>query len=81
MTAPGTLAVLGAGVMGSGIAHSAALAGWSVRLQDAVDGVADAGAARVASLLEGGVRRGKLTAEAAEGARRRLSVATSERTC
>ncbi|MFZ2514107.1 MAG: 3-hydroxyacyl-CoA dehydrogenase NAD-binding domain-containing protein, partial [Candidatus Lutibacillus vidarii] len=44
-----TVAVLGAGAMGSGIAQVAAAAGEDVHLYDASAGAAEAGAARVRS--------------------------------
>jgi 3-hydroxybutyryl-CoA dehydrogenase len=71
-TAITTVCVLGAGTMGHGIAHVAALAGWQVRLYDVTRDAVDAGLARIRANLEGGVARGKVTAEAAAAASARL---------
>lgn len=57
-----TVAVIGAGTMGAGIAQVAASAGHPVLLYDAQAGAAAAGLARTASGLEKLVQRGKLTA-------------------
>lgn len=57
-----TLAVIGAGTMGHGIAHVAALAGVDVRLYDAINGGAAAGIAKIAKNLDKGVELGKLAA-------------------
>lgn len=56
-----TVAVIGSGTMGHGIAQVAAHAGCSVRLADAVPGAAAKGLARIAKNLDGAVERGKLT--------------------
>ncbi len=71
------LAVVGAGTMGAGIAQIAALAGLSVTLVDVdADGL-DRALARIREALDGGVARGKLTAEAAGEAIGRLGTAAS----
>jgi len=57
-----TVAVVGAGTMGHGIAQVAAQAGYAVRLADAVAGAAAAAVERIRANLEGGVARGKVTA-------------------
>jgi 3-hydroxyacyl-CoA dehydrogenase/enoyl-CoA hydratase/3-hydroxybutyryl-CoA epimerase len=57
------LGVLGAGMMGAGIAHVAANAGIEVVLIDATQEAADRGKAHSAELLDKGVKRGKVTAE------------------
>jgi 3-hydroxybutyryl-CoA dehydrogenase len=62
---PEIVAVLGAGTMGAGIAHVAALAGFDVLLYDVSEAARAAGMARIAAGLDGGVARNKLTAEAA----------------
>lgn len=61
MTASDTVAVLGFGTMGSGIAQVCAQAGCTVRvLETDADRLAD-GRSRLTRFLDGGVRRGKLT--------------------
>jgi 3-hydroxybutyryl-CoA dehydrogenase len=76
VTIPATVTVVGAGVMGRGIAYVAAVAGSTTRLvdldelqlRDAVD--------RIDADLATGVERGKLDDEAAAAARRRLTTTT-----
>ena len=58
-----SVAVIGAGTMGGGIALVAATAGHSVLLYDAAPGAAEAGCKRQRADLERLVTRGKLTAE------------------
>jgi 3-hydroxybutyryl-CoA dehydrogenase len=58
-----SVAVIGAGTMGGGIALVAATAGHSVLLYDAAPGAAEAGCERQRTDLERLVTRGKLTAE------------------
>ncbi|HEY0190245.1 MAG TPA: 3-hydroxyacyl-CoA dehydrogenase family protein [Kofleriaceae bacterium] len=55
-----TVAVIGAGTMGHGIAHVAALAGLHVRLYDAMRGAAQAGLGKVTRNLDKGVELGKV---------------------
>ncbi len=55
--------VLGAGLMGHGIAYVTALAGMDVVLKDVSVEKAEAGKARVERLLDERVRRGRMTAE------------------
>ena len=59
-----TVAVLGAGTMGHGIAQVAAQAGRDVRLADALPGAAEQGLERIRQNLDGAVQRGKTSAEA-----------------
>jgi 3-hydroxyacyl-CoA dehydrogenase/enoyl-CoA hydratase/3-hydroxybutyryl-CoA epimerase len=54
--------VLGAGMMGAGIAHASASAGLDVVLTDVSDAAAERGKAAVAEVLEGAVKRGRLSA-------------------
>lgn len=55
------LGVLGAGMMGAGIAHVAALAGIEVVLIDTTQEGADKGKARSASILDTAVAKGRMT--------------------
>jgi 3-hydroxybutyryl-CoA dehydrogenase len=57
-----TIAVIGAGTMGHGIAHVAAVMGVEVRLFDALPGAARAGIDRIAKNLAKGVELGKVSA-------------------
>ena len=67
------IAVIGAGTMGHGIAHVAALAGHEVRLYDVTEEAAAAGRAKVVANLGKGVELGKLAADARDGAVARLT--------
>ena len=58
--------VVGAGIMGAGIAQVAAQAGHTVRLFDARDGAAAAACAKLDLALEGLVGKGKLDADEAK---------------
>jgi 3-hydroxybutyryl-CoA dehydrogenase len=71
------VAVLGAGTMGHGIAHVAALAGCEVTLYDAFAGAADAGVAKVRANLDKGVQLGKVDAGARDAAIGRIRVAAT----
>ena len=68
------VAVLGAGTMGHGIAQVCALAGYDVRLADATEALAGAGRDRIRANLDEGVRRGKLTADAASASLERVVI-------
>lgn len=63
-----TVAVIGAGTMGHGIAHVCAAAGLTTRLFDVRQELVDAGLAKIGANLAGGVQRGKLTAEQRDAA-------------
>ena len=54
--------VVGAGIMGSGIAAQCALAGWAVTLEDINEELARRGVESARRALESAVRRGKVTA-------------------
>ena len=73
MSAIKTVAVIGAGTMGHGIAQVAAQAGCTVRLADAVVGGAARGLERIRRNLDGAVERGKATPELREQVLGRLS--------
>jgi 3-hydroxybutyryl-CoA dehydrogenase len=68
-----TIAVIGAGAMGHGIAHVAALAGLEVRLYDAMRGGAQAGISKIGKNLDKGVELGKVKADERAAAMARLS--------
>ena len=57
----GPVAVVGAGTMGHGIAYAAALAGFEVRLTDSRAEAIPPAVRKIGDLLQGGVKRGKLS--------------------
>ena len=67
-----TVLVVGAGIMGIGIAQVAAQAGHRVKLFDARAGAAQQAAAKLGSTLDGLVAKGKLGADAAEATLARI---------
>ena len=67
-----TVAVVGAGTMGAGIAQVAALAGHRVQLHDARFGAADAAKQSLAATFARLVARGKLAGDAADAALARI---------
>lgn len=69
--------VVGAGQMGSGIAHVAALAGKSVTLVDVTDQLLDRALKGIEKNLGRQVEKGKVTAEARDAALARIATATS----
>ena len=71
------VAVLGAGTMGHGIAHVAALAGFEVVMRDLEEGFLAGALKKIAGNLEKGVARGKVTEEDRDAALARLSTSTS----
>lgn len=70
------LAVVGAGLMGSGIAQVAAVAGWNVTLRDVSDEAVERGLAGIRSSLEKFVGKGKLEPDAVEAALGRIRPTT-----
>ncbi len=72
-----TIAVIGAGTMGHGIAHVAAAGGYDTRLFDAQPGAVDTALERIRANLEGGVARGKIGADDAAAALARVSAGAS----
>ncbi|HET7230524.1 MAG TPA: 3-hydroxyacyl-CoA dehydrogenase family protein [Longimicrobium sp.] len=71
----GTVAVIGAGTMGHGIAQVSAMAGYRVTLYDPQPGAVEKGLARIGENLDKGVERGKVTADDASATRGRLTAA------
>jgi 3-hydroxybutyryl-CoA dehydrogenase len=71
-----TLAVVGAGLMGSGIAQVAAVAGWDVVLRDVGEDALRRGTAAVRSSLDRFVAKERIAAEDAEAALARISTTT-----
>src|SRR3954463_8402386 len=67
--------VVGAGIMGAGIAQVAAQAGHPVRLFDTRDGAAEAARAKLSSTLDGLAAKGKLDATEANAIAGRIGAA------
>jgi 3-hydroxybutyryl-CoA dehydrogenase len=72
-----TIAVIGAGTMGGGIAQAAALSGYQVILYDVADEFVQRGKERINASIDEGVARGKTAADTAEQAKAALRVTTS----
>ncbi len=70
-----TIAVIGAGTMGRGIAYASALGGYQTILEDVSPSVLEQGVAYIRDTLEEGVTRGKVTPEQKQEALGRLSTA------
>jgi len=75
--AQATVAVIGAGVMGAGIAQVAAQAGHPVRLMDLREGAAAAAIAQIGKALDGLVTKGRMEAAEREAVMGRLSPAVA----
>lgn len=73
MNSPLRVGVVGAGTMGHGIAHVAALAGDDVLLSDTTVEAAQAGLAKLKRNLDVGVEKGKVTAAERDAALARVS--------
>ncbi|MET8748721.1 3-hydroxyacyl-CoA dehydrogenase family protein [Streptomyces sp. NPDC059104] len=72
----GKLAVIGAGLMGSGIAQVSAQAGWDVVLRDVTDAALTRGTDGIKASYDRFVAKGKMTAEDAEAALARITTTT-----
>ena len=72
-----TVAVIGAGTMGAGIAQASALAGYQVLLYDVADEVLAQSLDGIHDSIGKGVARGKTEAATAEAAKRALQTTTS----
>jgi 3-hydroxybutyryl-CoA dehydrogenase len=72
----GKLAVIGAGLMGSGIAQVSAQAGWDVVLRDVTDAALTRGTDGIKASYDKFVSKGKLSAEEAEAALARITTTT-----
>ncbi len=72
-----TIAVLGAGIMGRGIAHVAALGGYRTFLFDTSKEQLEKAAADISAILEKGVAMGKVQDEDAAAARKHLNTTTT----
>jgi 3-hydroxybutyryl-CoA dehydrogenase len=68
-----TIAVIGAGAMGHGIAHVSAAAGFDVRLHDVSAAAIDKGLAAIRDNLDKGVEKGKVSAAERDSTLARLS--------
>ncbi|MGX6448165.1 3-hydroxybutyryl-CoA dehydrogenase [Patulibacter sp. S7RM1-6] len=66
MTSERTVGIVGAGLMGSGIAESAARAGLEVRVYEPAEAPLDGSRERIRASVDRAVQRGKLTAEDAD---------------
>jgi 3-hydroxybutyryl-CoA dehydrogenase len=71
-----TIAVIGAGAMGRGIAYAAALGGYRALLQDVSAAALDAAQAAIRQSLAAGVARGKVTHDAEQQALAQLETVT-----
>ena len=71
------ISVLGAGLMGRGIAYASALGGFRTLLFDSSAAALEKGVADITATLEKGVATGKVEGEDAVGARQRLEISRS----
>lgn len=76
-----TITVIGAGLMGSGIAQVAAQAGYKVNILDVSQEFVDRGLANINKLLQGKVSKGKLSEEEKEKIMARISPGTDLAAC
>jgi len=73
------ISVLGAGLMGHGIAQICAQAGYQVSLRDIKDEFVESGISKVRKFLSGGVERGKMTQDEANAILSRIKGTTDLR--
>ncbi len=71
-----SVAVVGAGTMGNGIAHVFAEHGWEVALVDVASAALEKAVATIAGNLDRQIKKGTLTAEARDAALSRIRPAT-----
>src|SRR5262245_60359020 len=71
------IAVVGAGQMGSGIAHVAALSGFPVTMIDVAESALEQGRSTIAGNMERQVRKGTIDAAARDAALARITTATA----
>jgi len=71
------IAVVGAGQMGSGIAHVAALSGYPVTMIDVADAALEKGRASISTNLDRQLKKGAIDASARDAALSRLTTSTS----
>jgi 3-hydroxybutyryl-CoA dehydrogenase len=71
-----TIAVLGAGTMGHGIAHAAMAGGYETRMYDVSDAAVQKGRAAIEAIAKKGVELGKMSAADADALLKRLSTTT-----
>src|SRR5690606_28114000 len=71
-----TVGVVGAGTMGRGIAHLAAMSGYNVLLYDLGQDILDNAVASLSKLMDSRIERGKMTAEEKEAILNRISLKT-----
>jgi len=71
------IAVVGAGQMGSGIAHVAALSGYPVTMIDVADAALEKGRATIAGSLDRQVKKGTIDAGARDAALGRIATSTT----
>lgn len=70
---PGRLAVIGAGIMGRGIAHAAAVAGFATTVQDVAPAALQRARRAIGEIVAQGVELGKLEAEERDAALARIA--------
>ena len=71
------IAVVGAGQMGSGIAHVAALSGYQVTMIDVAEAALEKGRSTIAGNLERQVKKGTIDTAARDAALSRITTATA----